>query len=56
MLEVSKNNPKNKLSDFETTIYQGSRKKNPKEKSNKTKMFKAIKHKFRKISLRQSEI
>ena len=45
---MNKNNPKNKHSDFETTIYQGSRKKNRKKKKNKnvqccisTKFFKA---------------
>ena len=31
-LKISKNNPKSKLSDSETTIYQGSRKKKKKKK------------------------
>ena len=46
---MNKNNPKNKHSDFETTIYQGSSKKNRKKKiknknvqcSISTKFFKA---------------
>ena len=34
---MNKNNPKNKHSDFETTIYQGSSKKKSKEKNKKQK-------------------
>ena len=48
---MNKNNPKNKHSDFETTIYQGSRKKNRKKK--KTKMCSVV---FRQNFSRQSEI
>ena len=40
MLKIGKNNPKNKLSDIETTIYQGSRKKmKAKNKKQKCAVF-----------------
>ena len=51
MLKISKNNPKNKLSDFETTIKVPGEKK--KKRKQKTKMYSVL---FRKILLSQSEI
>ena len=50
---MNKNNPKNKHSDFETTIYQGSSKKKSKEKNKKQKC--AVFY-FDKNFSRQSEI
>ena len=36
-MKISKNNPKNKLWDFEPTIYEGSRKKKQRKKNKKQK-------------------
>ena len=47
-MKISKNNPKNKLWDFEPTIYEGSRKKKQrKKKKSKNMQCSVLKNIFR---------